>query len=170
MPNSERQIILEELSKYDDWYNPAKDSVIIEQIRWLKEKLKFNSDDEFINSFLRTVKYRSPFNYIEGRMVDETILSYRQVSSIIRVFCYLNDNEISRAFHALLEYIDNYQYTLEEPLNEYERLLIFLAINQFEFVYKNIYTSLSKNKLKNMSAAAKEKMIESMEEFEKEGD
>lgn len=89
MPNSERQIILEELSKYDDWYNPAKDSVIIEQIRWLKEKLKFNSDDEFINSFLRTVKYRSPFNYIEGRMVDETILSYRQVSSIIRVFCYL---------------------------------------------------------------------------------
>lgn len=135
MINSEKQIILEKLSKYDDWTNPAKDSVILEQIRWLKEKLKLNSDDEFLNSFLRTVKYRSPFDYVEGRIVDKTILSYRQVSSIIRVFSYLNNNEIAEAYHALLEFIDNYQYTLEEPLNDYERLLIFLAINQFELVY-----------------------------------
>lgn len=137
MINSEKQMILEKLSKYDDWHTPAEDSVIIEQIRWLKEKLKLNSDDEFLSSFLRTIKYKSPFNYAEGRIVDKTVLSYRQVSSIIRVFSYLNDNELSRAFHALLEFIDNYQYTLEEPLNDYERLLIFLAINQFEFVYKD---------------------------------
>ena len=73
MINSEKQTILEKLSEYDDWTNPSKDSVIIEQIRWLKEKLKFNSDDEFLNSFLRTIKYRSPFNYVEGRIVDMSI-------------------------------------------------------------------------------------------------
>ena len=58
------------------------------------------------------------------KIVDKTVLSYRQVRSIVRVFSYLNDNAI-RAFHALLEFIDNYQYTLEKPLNDYERLLIF---------------------------------------------
>jgi hypothetical protein len=44
-----------------------------------------------------------------------------------------------------LEFIDNYQYTIHEPLNDYEKLLIALAVEQYEFIYENW---LKTNKLK----------------------
>jgi hypothetical protein len=84
------------------------------------------------------------------------------------VFSYLNDNELSRAFHALLEFIDNYQYTLEKPLNDYERLLIFLAINQFEFVYKNETINHDKELKKLNDKGIKDEYLKVIKELQKE--
>lgn len=171
---NDRQIILNELSKCDSWDRPELNQERIDCIRWLRDQI--NIEDLRQQYTIQNIDLPN-FTNVLGKEIT-TILTYRQIHSISNVFKYLNNNNLPEAFHALVEFIDNYQYTLTEPLNDYEKLLIFIAIEQFEFVYKNnnekvmseintkdISVLMSQEKLNNMSPAAKEKMLKLIEEF-----
>lgn len=127
-----RQIILNKLNEYDVWSNPGLNEERISCIKWLKKQINI-SELKKLYTFYKT---ETPhFRDINGKTLT-TILTHRQINSISRVFYYLNHNNFAEAFHALVEFVDNYQYTLKEPLNDYEKLLISLAVEQYEFAYE----------------------------------
>lgn len=129
---TDRQIILSKLYECDEWGNPALNDERICCIKWLKEQINISELKQLYTFYTTETPY---FKSINGKTLT-TILTFRQISSISNLFANLNNYNFPEAFHALVEFIDNYQYTLHEPLNDYEKLLISLAIRQFEFYYE----------------------------------
>lgn len=128
---NDRQIILNKLLECDFWHKEELDKDRINYIKWLKEQVNIN---ELKHEYMSHRINLDCFPDIQGKELN-TLLTFRQVNSISRVFKCLNQNNLAEAYHALVEFIDNYQYTLLEPLNDYEKLLISLAVEQFEYIY-----------------------------------
>lgn len=123
--NNERVQILDKIGGYDDWSNEGHVKERIEQLKWLKDYINLERmKNDYVRHKVITHRWDIP-----GK-VNTTLLTYRQISSIERVFKNTNNNNFPEAYHALTEFIDNYQYTIEEPLNDYEKLMINMAIDQ----------------------------------------
>ncbi|MCQ4925031.1 hypothetical protein NE686_18160 [Tissierella carlieri] len=117
--STSKQEILSELNRCDTFDKSNEE--IKKILEWIWGKLELDNialEGTVINdTFLRD------FTDIYGK-TSYCGISNRQISTFERCLKHSFNNNIKEALHSLNEFIDNYQYSIQEPFNSFERISI----------------------------------------------
>ena len=117
--SASKQEILSELNRIDTFDKSNEE--IKNTLEWIWAKLELdniNLEGTVIND-----TFSRDFTDVYGKTIYCGI-SNRQISTFERCLKHSFNNNIKEALHSLNEFIDNYQYSIQEPFNSFERISV----------------------------------------------
>lgn len=129
----DRGEILKELYSADHnyWTNESEkepDDEIMNKLEWLSKTLQ-------LSEFGVKMQYGSS----QMGSFQKILFTGRQLCCIGSAFNALHSKRFRAAYHELCDFIDNYHKTMDEPINMHEKVLLKLAIDEFQrFKKKNM--------------------------------
>lgn len=112
------------LNKLDriDTFNKTN-SEIKGTLEWIWDRLNLDNvevEDDITDTFINRM---NPSRHVTGKLANCSI-SCRQINSYESCINHAISKNTKEAVHLLYEFVDNYQYNIQEPFNSYERISI----------------------------------------------
>lgn len=120
-----RKEVLNKLNRIDTFNKPNEE--IKELLEWIWDRLNLDNiemEDDISKTLINRINQSGS---IMGKLTNSSISS-RQINSYESCVNHSITKNTQEAIHSLFEFVDNYQYNIQEPFNSYERLSIRIMI------------------------------------------